>query len=203
MTGPDDGRLPTLEGPQVRLRQVEDDDAQALLRVFGDPEVVKYWSAPPLADLDAARALVSEIDDYRRAGTLYQWGVARQPDGELVGTCTLASIDRQHRRAEVGFAFRRDVWGTGIGAEAVRVLVAHAFGPLDMHRIEADVDPENVRALRLLERLGFRREGLARERWQSGHERRDGVMLGLLRSDARAWDNRSSTDGVGRERPKR
>ncbi|HEX2165116.1 MAG TPA: GNAT family protein, partial [Thermoanaerobaculia bacterium] len=62
-----------------------------------------------------------------------------------------------------------------------------AFGPLALHRLEADVDPRNERSLKALERLGFRREGLLRERYFVAGEIQDSVMLGLL---AREWEAR-------------
>jgi len=67
-------------------------------------------------------------------------------------------------------------------AEALPLLLDHAFSDLSLNRIEADVDPRNHRSLRLLERLGFEREGYQRERHLVGGERQDSVLLGLLSS---------------------
>jgi RimJ/RimL family protein N-acetyltransferase len=175
--------LPTLPAPRLELRQLTRADAPALFAVFGDPEVVRYWSSPALADLAAAERLAAEIHALFVSRTLFQWGVAWRDTGDVVGTCTLASLDEAHRRAEVGFAFRRDTWGRGVGREALEVLIRFSFETLHLHRLEADVDPDNARALRLLERLGFRREGQLRERWQLPGGPRDGVMLGLLRRE--------------------
>jgi RimJ/RimL family protein N-acetyltransferase len=68
--------------------------------------------------------------------------------------------------------------------EAIAALLDLAFGRLGLNRIEADVDPRNERSLAVLERLGFRREGLLRERHIVAGEIQDSVMLGLL---ARQW----------------
>jgi RimJ/RimL family protein N-acetyltransferase len=68
--------------------------------------------------------------------------------------------------------------------DALRALIEHAFGPLNLHRIEADVDPRNEASVRLLEKLGFRREGYLRERYFKDGEIQDSVFLGLLRGDA-------------------
>jgi RimJ/RimL family protein N-acetyltransferase len=67
----------------------------------------------------------------------------------------------------------------------VAAVVAFGFETLNLHRIEADVDPRNERSLRLLERLGFRREGHLRERYCINGERQDAVMMGLLRAEWR------------------
>jgi RimJ/RimL family protein N-acetyltransferase len=69
--------------------------------------------------------------------------------------------------------------------EAASALVEHAFGTLELRRIEADIDPRNVASARLLERLGFVREGLLRERWMVGDEVSDSALYGLLDRDRR------------------
>jgi [ribosomal protein S5]-alanine N-acetyltransferase len=175
--------LPTLQGPRVQLRALEDDDAPALLSIFGDPEVVKYWSSPELRNLAAAKELLGEIREKINARRLLQWGVAARDTGEVIGTGGLSNVLLPHRRAEVGFALRRDRWGQGLAAEALRLLFEFSFRTLGLHRIEADVDPRNERSLRVLERQGFRREGYLRERWHHLGEVHDGVFLGLLQRE--------------------
>lgn len=108
----------------------------------------------------------------------------------MLGTCTLFNVDLAHRRAEVGFALHRDAWGRGLATDALGALIEFSFQALDLHRLEADVDPKNERSLRVLERLGFQREGYLRERWHHLGEVHDGIFLGLLR---REW---SSTDAA-------
>ena len=68
---------------------------------------------------------------------------------------------------------------------ALPIVIDHAFDDLGLHRLEADADPRNARSLRLLEDLGFTREGYLRERHLIGGERQDSVLFGLLRSDWR------------------
>jgi RimJ/RimL family protein N-acetyltransferase len=109
--------------------------------------------------------------------------VSLRTSGEVVGTCTLARIDRQHRRAELGYALGRAHWGSGLAAEAVGAVIRYAFESLDLHRLEADVDPRNGPSLRLLERFGFRSEGLLRERYHVAGEIQDAAIYGLLRSE--------------------
>ena len=155
---------------------------------------MRYWSSPPLADLAAAKALLQEIHDYFARGNLYQWGVARADTDRVIGTVTLAHIDRTHRRAGVGFALAKPVWGQGYATEAVARLIEHAFDDLELHRLEADVDPRNEPSLRLLEQLGFLREGLLRERYHLAGEIQDSVIMGLLRREWVARRRHASED---------
>lgn len=191
MTAPPDplaDGLPTLEGQRLRLRAMTHDDAPALIPIYGDPEVRRLGYAPPMAGLEDARAVVDETLRLAREGTLFHWGLALRADDVVVGHCTLFQIDRKHGRAEVGYSLRRDLWGRGIVSEALGVLIAFAFDTVGLRRLEADVDPRNAGSLRVLEKHGFVREGLLRERWHQEGEIQDAVVFGLLR---REWRERT------------
>lgn len=177
--------LPVLDGLRTRLRPILQEDVGDVLAVFGDPEVVRYWSAPPLPDVAAASALISHIHEGFASHNLFQWAISMRGGSQLLGTCTLFNADWPHRRAEIGFALRRDAWGQGLAADALDTLIGFAFSRLGLHRLEADADPRNERSLRSLERQGFRREGYLRERWHLNGEVHDGVFLGLLRNEWR------------------
>ena len=133
---------------------------------------------------EAAHELISSVHRHFAEHELYQWGVARNRDDRVIGTLTLHRLDWSSRRAELGFALARSCWGQGYMTEGATLALDHAFGALELRRLEADVDPRNETSLRLLERLGFTREGLARERWEVAGEVQDSLLLGLL---AREW----------------
>ena len=175
--------LPTLAGRGLCLRQLTQADAADLFEVFSDPRVMRYWSREPMRDLDEAHQLVADIDAGWRSDTLYQWGVEPDGVGQVVGTTTLFQVSVAHRRGEIGFALGSAWWGRGIARAAVDRLIGHAFDTLDLARLEADADPRNAASLGLLERLGFRREGLLRARYRVGGEVQDSVFLGLLREE--------------------
>ena len=176
--------LPTLLTPRLRLRPLDEADVPALFALFSNPTALRFWGHAPFASVSEAEALVQEAHTHARAGTNLRWGVERKdaPD-RLIGTGSLYAVVREHRRCEVGFILSPDVWGHGYGREIVRALIEHAFSALQLHRLEADVDPRNIASLRTLERCGFRREGYQRGRYHLGGEVQDSVLLGLLRDD--------------------
>jgi [ribosomal protein S5]-alanine N-acetyltransferase len=175
--------LPTLETPRLRLRQVRAGDDARLLAIFGDPEAMRYWSSEPFDGPAAATAYRLGIERGLRDRTLFQWGIATRADDRLAGTVTVYGWNPAHRRAELGYMLDRHEWGQGLAREAVHAVLAFAFGPMQIHRMEADVDPENEASMRLLERLGFSREGYLRERWFTYGAWRDSVVFGLLARD--------------------
>ncbi len=180
---PPSDALPTLKSDRVLLRWLTDSDVPSLFEIFSSPEVTRYWSSTAFTDREQAATLLLQIHDFFRQGTLNQWGLALPENDEVIGTCTLAALDRQNRRAELGFALNREYWKKGYMNEALEVLLRHAFDGLELHRLEADVDPRNQAAIRTLDRLGFQREGYLRERWLVGGEIHDTVLYGLLRRE--------------------
>jgi RimJ/RimL family protein N-acetyltransferase len=176
-------RLPTLTADSVHLRWIEDGDAAALFEIFSDPLVTRYWSSPAWTSLSQAEELIADVRACFTRGDLLQWGIARTDDNRLIGTCTLAHVDHTHHRAELGFALARAHWGHGLATASVRRLLTYGFDALDLHRVEADVDPRNLPSIALLERIGFQREGRLRERWHVNGEICDGLFYGLLRSE--------------------
>ena len=132
-----------------------------------------------------ARALVMRAQRQAAERTALRWSVVRRRDATVVGTCTLFAFDEQNQHAEIGYALGREHWGQGYMHEALVAVVDWAFRDLRLHRIEADVDPRNAPSVRALERLGFVREGLLRERWHVAGEVSDSLLLGLLRRDWR------------------
>jgi RimJ/RimL family protein N-acetyltransferase len=181
-----ESKLPTLTARRVRLRWLTDQDVRSLFTIFGDQEVTRYWGHSTLPDLRGATTLMEEIHAKFANRSLFQWGVALLTTDAVIGTCTLAALDAKNRRAELGFALGRAHWGQGYMSEALPTLLRYAFGEMQLHRIWADTDPRNGPAIRALERLGFRREGLLREHYLVQAEPQDAIVYGLLRSD---WQN--------------
>ncbi|MGH9929395.1 MAG: GNAT family N-acetyltransferase [Pyrinomonadaceae bacterium] len=186
-----DWDLPTINTSRLSLRRISAEDVDDFYAVYSNPEVMRYWSTPPLANREAASKLISEIQEGFKRRELLKWGIALRTGDKLIGSVTLFHPDFTHRRAEIGYALGRAYWGVGYMQETLKAVLNYAFEVLNLHRIEADVDPRNGASVRTLERLGFQREGYLRERWQVNGEIQDAFFFGLLRPD---WEtvNRST-----------
>ena len=176
----------TLQTERLHLRPLVAADAPALMEIFSDPRVTRYWSTPPWAGLEQARGFIERSQEATRSGEALRLGVTRAGADLLIGQCTLFSLSAQSRRAEVGYSMRADAWGQGYMHEALCALLDHGFGAMQLNRVEADIDPRNAASARSLERLGFAREGLLRERWIVAGEISDTALYGLLASDWQA-----------------
>ena len=172
--------LPELSGPRVRLRAMRPDDVPAWFALQSDPVGMRYWSFPPLTRIEQSQEMFEKNHKAAIAGELFPWAIALVADDAMIGTCTLFALDVRHRRAMIGYALARAHWSHGYAQEALRLALGHAFGALQLHRVEADIDPRNTTSVKLVERLGFTREGLLRERWFVGDDVQDSVIYGLL-----------------------
>lgn len=178
-------RLPNLATERTTLRSLRLNDASELHPILADPETMRYWSSPPHEDVARTREMIVSIQQGFDARTVLQWGIERTEDIRLLGTVTLMPEPEQPR-AELGFILGREHWGEGYAGEAQSAVVDFGFGELGLHRLEADTHPGNEGSSRSLERLGFKREGLLRERWVVGGEFSDSVIWGLLANEWRA-----------------
>lgn len=178
--------LVSLRTDRLLLRPLRAADAPAIYAIRSDPTVMRYASSPPLASPEQAEAFIAREAAGMAAGESLRLGLQRVEDDVLIGICLLFHINRQCRRAEIGYELRADVWGRGYMHEALLALVRLGFSELALNRIEADIDPRNVASARSLERLGFTKEGHLRERWIVNGEVSDSAVYGLLLSDWQA-----------------
>ncbi len=173
----------SLRTERLLLRPLGEADAPAVFAIFSDPRVMRYWSSPPWESVEEAHKTIARDREAMRGGTHLRLGIERTEDQALIGTCILFDLNEQCRRAEVGYALSSRAWGHGYMNEALAALFGYGFETLDLNRFEADVDPRNQASAKSLERLGFVKEGLLRERWIVDGETSDTALYGLLRSD--------------------
>ncbi len=173
-----------LTSNRLTLRPLRAEDAESLLRIYSDPEFMRYWSSEPWTSLTQAVALVEKELHELAAGEHLRLGVFLRNRETLIGTCSLFNLMKPCRRGEVGYGIAREYWRKGYMFEAVSSLLTFAFEDLAMNRLEADIDPRNTASARSLEKLGFKQEGYLRERWIVGAQVSDSVIYGLL---AREW----------------
>jgi ribosomal-protein-alanine N-acetyltransferase len=178
--------FPTLEpidAERVRVRPLARSDLPALHAVNGDDAVTRLlpyatWTSP--ADAEAWFERMAKI---QASGLAVQLVVADKASDRAIGTALLFRLEEGSARAELGYALGRAHWGRGLMHEALRALLDRAFGALALRRIEAEVDVRNAASARVLQRLGFTREGLLRQRWVSKGEAKDVEIFGLLRDE--------------------
>ena len=145
----------------------------------------------------AYRAVRRVLSQRARLGTTLPFAV--RVEGRLAGQVTIDNVVRGALRSgSLGYWIDRSVAGRGMASLAVALVCDHAFGEVGLHRLQADIRPENLPSQRLVEGLGFRQEGLLRRYLEIDGDWRDHLSYALLAEDLPAgvltrWRERSSS----------
>lgn len=183
--------FPILETARLRLRQLRESDAQQLLGITQDEDVMRYYGMEPFASEREALDEIHWFNDHFEKTTGIRWAITLKPHDEYIGDVGFGYV-AQHARADLGFKLVRAYWRQGIMSEAMSLVIAYGIESLRVNRFEATVDPRNVACVGLLEAHGFRKDGLLREYEFEKGAFVDLAMYSLLR---REWGR---TGGVNR-----
>lgn len=179
-----------LETPRLLLRPLVETDAEGLHLCYGDPETMRFWDRPPARDvIETATRLGRSLG----AGVFFHacWAMVRREDGQFVGMVNYHHREPWNRRLELGWIMARPCWRQGYMTEALSAVIGHCFAAMDVHRIEATIDPENVASRAVAERVGFRLEGgPMQDRLLVAGAFRSAMMYALLKPD---WDEARAT----------
>jgi ribosomal-protein-alanine N-acetyltransferase len=168
-----------LQTQRLFLRPIQLHDAADIFAARGDAEVMRYWDWPPQESVEQVRGIIAAHHAEIESGATLWWVAALSPRGPAIGECDLSHIDLHHKRAEVGFLFRRDAWGQGYAREAMARVLRFGFEEMELERLWARCHDGNAASRRLLEALGFTYEGTQRGHIVRDSARRDCILYGL------------------------
>ncbi|MEI9888682.1 MAG: GNAT family N-acetyltransferase [Rhizomicrobium sp.] len=172
-----------LQTARLFLRPTQLHDAADMFAARGDDDVMRYWDWPAQKSVDEVRDIIANHVSDIESGRVRWWVASLTPRGPAIGECDLSDIDLHHKRAEIGFLFRRAAWGKGYASEAAARVLRHGFEDLGLARLGARCHAGNDASRRLLERLGFAHEGTLRGHVVRDGARRDCVLYGLSRKE--------------------
>jgi len=173
-----------LAGPTLSLRPPVPEDADALFGLGRDAQVTRWFSWGPYASRDEPRAWIAAQSARRASGQALALAMVHHDEG-LVGITELADWSARDRRAVVGTWFARRWWGTGLNAEAKRLVCLLAFEHCGLERLGAYADVANARSHAALVKAGFRGEGVLRSFHRHGERFKDVATFSLLRGEWR------------------
>jgi [ribosomal protein S5]-alanine N-acetyltransferase len=175
---------PRLETERLVLRWLRMEDADFILKEWGDLVVTHYMrDEDPLKTREQAEEMLQHLQKPETFPVLRWWGIELKAEGTLIGTIGYCAWDRRHHHAEVGYDMWPAYWGQGLMPEALRAVVQYGFAEMELNRVQATTHTENHRSQRVLEKLGFQREGILREFYCRDGIYNDQVQFSLLRSD--------------------
>ncbi|MEM7128722.1 MAG: GNAT family protein [Chloroflexota bacterium] len=167
------------------MRSFQDSDIQTFAAYRSEPDVAKYqsWDAP--YPIEQATNLVKAVRATQpgTVGEWYQVALERKEGNELIGDCAFHILADEPQQAEIGYTLASKYQGYGYATEAVTRLLDYLFGELNLHRVRATCDVDNLASSKLLERIGMRREAHFVENiWFKGQWGSE-YLYALLRSE--------------------
>jgi ribosomal-protein-alanine N-acetyltransferase len=175
---------PRMETERLILRALRMEDAGFVFKEWGDPVVTYYMlDEEPLKTLEQAEEKLRPLQTPEKMPNFKWWGIELKAEGCLIGTCGYYRWDRNHHHAETGYDLWPDYWAQGLMPEALSALFRYGFGGMELNRIAATTHTENRRSQRVLQKLGFQREGLLREYYFRDGVYNDQILFSLLREE--------------------
>jgi len=183
-----------LNTPRLVLRRFTDSDVEPFCVYRNDPQVAAFqnWTECSLTEarafVDWQKLLTSAVP-----GQWFQIAVALKETSQLVGDCGFRLDAEEPGQATVGITFSTQYQGRGFATEALSALLDHLFIGLTLRRVRADTDAQNIRCSRLLQRVGFRREGHLVQSLRFKGRWADEYLYAILRDE---WLQRRGTAWV-------
>lgn len=145
-----------LETRRLALRRLRMDDLEALSALYRDEEVRRYFPEGVLSLEETRRELEWFIDAHPPHPELGLWATIEKETGAFIGRCGLLpwEIEGRHE-VEVAYLLDKRYWGQGLATEAARAIVRNGFERLNLERLIALIDPENLASRRVAERIGM------------------------------------------------
>ena len=172
-----------IETPRLVVRQITEADLPGLMAVNGDDTVTQFLPYATWRSIDDATAWYQRITGIQATGNAVQFVILSRAERAVGGAGQVFNMKTGRAPAGEGCVQGQAEWGRGLAREAVGALVGTAFGAMGVRRLEAEVNPLNQPSVRLLQSLGFTREGLLRQRWVGKGKTYDVELHGLLSAE--------------------
>ena len=149
----------TLETKRLILRPFTIEDFDAVHGYAANPHNTTYMLWGPNTEADTQHFITFAMHNAEASPCRnYQYAAILESTGQLIGACDLALSETHQNTGEIGWILHQDYWGQGYATEMGHALIDFGFAQLDLHRIIAHCDAENVASAKLMERLGMRKE---------------------------------------------
>lgn len=169
-----------LQTPRCILRKITLEDAPEVLILNSHPEIIKYLDRESLNSPEEAINLINRIEHDLQKDVAIMWGITAIGFDKLIGIIGFWRVVREHFRGEIGFFLHPDCWNKGLMQESIETVVQHGFTNMNLHSIEANVNPANKSSIFLLEKLGFNREAYFKENYYFQGRFIDSITYSLI-----------------------
>ncbi|MGH4123157.1 MAG: GNAT family N-acetyltransferase [Clostridium sp.] len=177
--------FPMLETERFILREVVETDYPAIYDIYSDEDAVKYQQIKSMSTIEQAKKSVEFFINGFKTKKFIRWCIALKKNDDVIGLITLHDFDIWNSKSEIGYMLNKKYWGQNIMSEVSKKVIDYAFEVIELNRIEALIDPENIASIKLNIKLRFEKEGLKKE---AAYNRRTGkyedrLIFGIIKSN--------------------
>ncbi|MDO3423645.1 GNAT family protein [Chryseobacterium sp. APV1] len=172
-----------LETERLLIRDIALDDKQAVFNYRSDAEANKFQSWIPETLEDVEQFIERNNKEFNQPESWYQVLITEKDTKAVIGDIGIHFFGAENLQTELGITLNKDFQGRGYASEALKGVINFLFSDLKKHRIMASVDPENIDSLKLMERIGFRKEGHFVKSLFWKNKWTDDVIYALLREE--------------------
>ena len=153
--------FPEFEFDDFTLREVQIEDGEEFFRYLNDPKVSKYVATSDIpTSIESARNEMAYWRNLYYAGASIYWAIADKATNKLIGTGGFNYWNKQYKRIEISYDIAPPYWNRGIATRTVDAITTFGINTLGAQRVQATVVKDNVRSIKVLEKCGYKREGL-------------------------------------------
>ena len=172
--------FPQLQTERLLLRKQGLKDAPHLQQMRSSEQVMLYMDSDRHDDVQTSEAFISRnLESYEQKSGFF-WVITAAETGSYLGDIILRKIDRSNARAEIGYTLKPEFWGRGYMKEAMGAVIKFGFKDLQLHSIEANINPANTTSRNLLLKMGFLKEAYFRENYYYNGRFLDSEIYSLL-----------------------
>jgi len=154
--------FPIIKTERLLLRQFKESDLENVYKGLSHPDIIKYYGVS-YPTLESTKDQMDFFAGLEKNETGIWWAVCSPGNKTFYGAGGLNSLNKEHRKAEIGFWLLTDFWGEGIMAEAMPLICNYGFENLGLHRIEGLVETNNINCKRAMAKLDFEHEGTMKD----------------------------------------
>lgn len=156
--------IPAFETERLLLRKLSLCDADDIFEYAHVPEVTEYVIWNPHNTKQDSIDFVKFTEDQFRQNQEIAWGIELKAEKKIIGTIGLLKWHNLHRCGETGYCISKNYWGKGIVTEALKAVIDFSFRTLNLNRVEAHCEEENIGSWKVMQKAGMTFEGILREK---------------------------------------
>ncbi len=166
------------------LKSIKTDDKDQLYKLFSDKELLKYTDNNVHATINDTKLLIKKYQKEEQKGDSIRKAIYLK--NKIVGVISIYHIDKKHKFATIGYLINGESQNKGIMTEVCFTIIKYIYNNLPINRIEAQVFVKNIASIKILEKLGFQKEGKLRQNFMINNKLEDSFMYSVLKNE---WIN--------------